>query len=129
MPFHIRLRVDPNAPCLLTDPTLAPQIITAARHYHVVKRWCLKLMVVMPDHIHMIACFPAEPGMSRTIANWKAYLSRRHGAKWQVNYFDHRLRNDDEYVEKAHYIRMNPVRVGLCDAPDDWKWVVDGREA
>jgi REP element-mobilizing transposase RayT len=124
-PFHIRLRVDRGISFLLTDPVLAMDIIAAAGRYHVDRRWYLKLMVVMPDHIHMIACFPVEPGMSRVVGNWKAYLARHHGIRWQANYFDHRLRNDDEYVEKAHYIRMNPVRAGLCQSPEEWKWVLD----
>jgi REP element-mobilizing transposase RayT len=123
--FHIRLRVDRDVPCPLTDPLIAPQVMASARRYHADARWHLTLMVVMPDHIHMIVSFPGEPGMSRTLANWKAYLARSHGIKWQGNYFDHRLRNDDECVEKAHYIRMNPVRACLCDSMDDWKWVVD----
>ena len=123
-PFHVRLRVDHDDPSLLTEPTLASFIMEAARRYHDDRRWYLKLMVVMPDHIHMIVCFPIESGMSRTIAAWKAYFARRHGIRWQGNYFDHRLRNDDEYVEKAHYIRMNPVRACLCASIEDWKWAV-----
>jgi len=125
-PFHVRIGVDRKAPCLLTEATLAPHIMDAARRYHADGRWWLKLMVVMPDHIHMIAGFPGEPGMSRTIGSWKAYLAKSHGVRWQGNYFDHRLRNDDEYVEKAHYIRMNPVRACLCKSMEDWKWIVDG---
>ncbi|MEI6168366.1 MAG: hypothetical protein WCS52_14380 [bacterium] len=122
--FHVRLRVDRDTPVMLSGLPLAPLIMEAARRYHTDKRWWLNLMVVMPDHIHMIACFPGEPGMSATLAGWKAFLARQHGVRWQRNYFDHRLRNDDEFVEKAHYIRMNPVRAHLCKAPEEWKWVV-----
>ena len=86
-------------------------------------------MIVMPDHLHMIASFPGEPGMSRTISAWKTILAKRHGVRWQSNYFDHRLRSDDEFVEKAHYIRMNPVRACLCIAMEDWQWVVCPSEA
>jgi len=124
-PFHVRLRVDRETPSLLTDVMLAPHIMEAARCYHADRRWWLKLMVLMPDHVHMIVSFPGEPGMSRTIASWKAYLAKSHGVRWQSNYFDHRLRHDDEYVEKAHYLRMNPVRARLCQSPEDWKWTLE----
>ena len=123
--FHVRVRIDRDSASSLTDPILASHIMDAACRYHKDGRWYLKLMVLMPDHIHMLACFPSEPGMSRTMADWKAYLARRHGVNWQGNYFDHRLRSDDEYVKKAHYIRMNPVRAGLCSSSDEWKWCVD----
>ncbi|MEI6168122.1 MAG: hypothetical protein WCS52_13115 [bacterium] len=122
--FHVRVRVDRDTPCSLTGPSLAPLVLEAARRYHDECRWGMSLLVVMPDHLHMIASFPDEPGMSRTISAWKTITAKRCGIKWQSNFFDHRLRNDDEFVEKAHYIRMNPVRAHLCKFPEDWPWVV-----
>jgi putative transposase len=122
--FHVRLRGERNTPCLLTDPAVVNFILEAARRYHEEGRWWLSLMIVMPDHIHMIASFPGEPGMSRTISAWKTILAKRYGIRWQSNYFDHRLRSDDEFVEKSHYIRMNPVRAHLCNFPEEWPWCV-----
>lgn len=83
-------------------------------------------MVLMPDHLHAVLAFPQMPGISRTIGSWKHFLSARHGVAWQDNYFDHRLRNDSEFVEKMSYIRMNPVREGLCLKPEDWPWWASG---
>jgi putative transposase len=39
---------------------------------------------------------------------------------WQRGFFDHRLRADESFEEKATYVRMNPVRKGLVGRPDDW---------
>ena len=58
--------------------------------------------------------------MSRVVGEWKRYQTRDMGIIWQDNYFDHRFRNDDEYIEKAHYIRMNPVRKELCVKSEEW---------
>jgi hypothetical protein len=33
------------------------------------------------------------------------------------------LRNDENVIEKSHYIRMNPVRAGLIDKPESWPYV------
>jgi putative transposase len=63
--------------------------------------------------------------MSRVVGDWKRYQERELGIAWQDGYFDHRLRNDDEFDEKCHYIRMNPVRRGLCGSPAEWPWVVE----
>lgn len=79
----------------------------------------------MPDHLHAILSFPPGKSMSRTIGDWKKYQAHVLGLDWQENYFDHRLRNESEFVEKANYIRMNPVRAGLCETPGQWPWMLD----
>jgi len=63
--------------------------------------------------------------MSRTIGDWKKFQSKQLNVVWQENYFDHRLRNDNEFIEKSYYIRMNPVRKELCKKPEDWKWIIE----
>ena len=64
--------------------------------------------------------------MSRVISEWKRYHTRQLNIQWQGNYFDHRIRNEAEYLEKAAYIRRNPVVKGLCDEPEDWCWSFEG---
>lgn len=56
------------------------------------------------------------------ISDWKGYHARRHGVAWQEGYFDHRLRREESYPEKAAYIRANPVVKGLCATEGDWPW-------
>jgi len=63
--------------------------------------------------------------MSRVVGDWKKYQQRELAITWQEGYFDHRLRNEAEFVEKCHYIRMNPVRAGLCATPTDWPWAAE----
>ena len=77
----------------------------------------------MPDHLHAILAFPPERGMATTMRNWKKFVARQHGVDWQRDFFDHRLRNDQELQEKTSYILMNPVRKGLCERAEDWVWV------
>ena len=77
----------------------------------------------MPDHLHAIMSFSPEVGMQKSIPDWKRYTCTHAGIQWQRDFFDHRLRKDESYHEKAHYIRMNPVRSGLVDVPDDWPYL------
>ena len=81
------------------------------------------LLLLMPDHLHAILSFSPTVGMRKSIAKWKRYTAREKGIHWQRDFFDHRLRKDESFVEKTHYIRMNPVRAGLVDAPEDWPYV------
>jgi putative transposase len=121
--FHVRLRLEKHARLGMTAPALAPQLLDSAAFYHVQGRWYVWLILLMPDHAHMIASFPPDKAMSRVIGDWKRYQTRMRGLVWQENYFDHRLRSDEEFLEKAHYIRMNPVRAGLCRTPEEWVWI------
>jgi REP element-mobilizing transposase RayT len=101
-------------------PARADVLLGAATAYHDMGRWHLHLFVLMPDHVHMLAVFPVEPGMRKTVASWKSFTARHGRFHWQTDFFEHRLRSDESMEEKAHYIRMNPVRAGLCVDWQDW---------
>ena len=85
--------------------------------------WFIHLLLLMPDHLHAFMSFPRDGNLRSSISQWKRYVARQAGVRWQRDFFDHRLRNDENYVEKAHYIRMNPVRKGLCGDWKDWPHV------
>ena len=83
----------------------------------------------MPDHWHALISFPRTEAMGGVIGDFKRFQEHSHGVAWQEGYFDHRIRNDDEFALKADYIRQNPVVKGLCGRAEEWPWVwpkVDG---
>jgi putative transposase len=85
--------------------------------------WQISLVLLMPDHLHALMSFPPTPGMKAAIASWKHYVSHERKIEWQRDFFEHRLRSNDSIIEKAHYIRMNPVRAGLIAAHESWPYV------
>ncbi len=123
--YHVRLRLAAGAQPPLTETKLGSVLLDSVANYHSRGRWRCWLFVVMPDHIHGLLAFPYEPGMSATVQQWKAYHTRCHGVSWQAGYFDHRVRSEREFAEKAHYLRRNPVAKGLCAQESDWRWVID----
>ncbi|MBI5381079.1 MAG: hypothetical protein HZA31_04195 [Opitutae bacterium] len=52
--------------------------------------------------------------------NWKRGTARMHGVVWQLNSFDHRIRNDQEAKATRAYIRRNPLVKHLCATEEDW---------
>ena len=111
----------------------AEAILDAAQFYHVHGRWFLRLCLVMPDHLHMLATFPRGASLKATCGAWKGFLRRTEGIRFQSDCFEHRIRNEAEFSEKWEYIRGNPVRKGLVGDADGWKWWVgfdprDGRK-
>jgi putative transposase len=122
--FHIRIRCALENPPLLTEHDLASRLLESARLYHTSNRWFCRLFLLMPDHIHALLAFPPDSVMANTLGAWKGFHTKKHGAAWQANFFDHRLRNDMELTEKAAYIRRNPVVKNLCLHEEDWPWVI-----
>jgi putative transposase len=114
----------------LTDELIrdgrAKAILDSVCHLHRNQSWFARLVLIMPDHIHGLIAFPREPGMRQRVSSWKGFLAKSEGITWQDRFFDHRLRSDESTDEKASYIRMNPVRAGLVQRPDDWPWIFDG---
>ncbi len=51
-----------------------------------------------------------------------ANLGSRSNVFWQKRYYDRKVRNEREFVEKLRYLHRNPVKAGLCQGPEDWKW-------
>ena len=126
--FHVRIRLEKDAPFQFTDEAVAGTLLSAARMYHEPKKWHVHLFLIMPDHVHAMLSFQADTAMSEVVRNWKRGTTRMHGVKWQENYFDHRLRTDEEAAKTWIYIRRNPVVKGLCEAEDDWRWWWSGTQ-
>lgn len=124
--FHIRVRVAKEQAVPLTDPKVGDGLLAAARDYHERGVWHCRLILLMPDHLHALLAFPAERAMTKAVGAWKRYANRAFGVKWQVNFFDHRIRSDDELTDKWAYILRNPVVKGLCAGEQAWRWSWQG---
>lgn len=109
----------------LLQTDVATGLLESARYYEEIGRWYLWLLLVMPDHIHFIATFDLERGVRPVVRAWKGYQKKTLGIEWQSDFFEHRLRNDREFDEKAFYVRMNPVRKSLVVTPEEWPHVID----
>lgn len=121
-PFHIRIRTSATQHPALSDQRLASALIGSTQAYHRSGRWHCTLSVLMPDHLHALLRFPRSPGMSETVRAWKRGCARLQGVRWLEEYFDHRLRNDDEAQTTFTYIRNNPVVKGLCETVEAWPY-------
>lgn len=84
---------------------------------------------LMPDHLHFLIS-PRQDGISAltltdrykgkaTNASWTV---RRRGKLWQTRHFDHIVRTEESLTAISDYILTNPVRKGLVERPEDWKW-------
>lgn len=77
---------------------------------------------IMPDHIHMIISISADangrtqfaPTISRAIKQFKGSITKQIGRPiWQKSFYDHGIRNQQDYDETWEYIENNPLKYQL----------------
>ena len=81
--------------------------------------------VIMPNHVHMIlhisatnllqgpmwASAPTQANVSSLIRSFKILVSKELGQSiWQRSYYDHIIRDEQDYLIKLQYIMENPAR-------------------
>lgn len=49
----------------------------------------------MPDCLHLLASFPGDVDMKVFVTEWKSYLSKRLKVRWQRDFLDRRIRNNE----------------------------------
>ena len=94
------------------------------------RRWYgfyINAYVVMPEHVHLLVSEPDRSTLAVAIQMLKQIVSRRSQgsggeAFWQRRYYDFNVWSREKFEEKVHYIHQNPVRRGLVERPEDWKW-------
>jgi putative transposase len=98
-------------------------------------------IVVLPDHLHCLWRLPE--GDDNFSVRWKHikagftknYLRRVNGIVtgvsehmkkkgasgiWQQRFWEHTIRDDNDFKLHCDYIHYNPVKHGYVDSPGDW---------
>lgn len=97
-------------------------------------------MVVLPDHLHCIWTLPPQDAdfatRWRLIKTWftkhspaalraqpdAARAAKQQQALWQHRYWEHLVRDEEDYARHADYIHYNPVKHGWAASPADWPY-------
>jgi len=84
----------------------------------------------MPDHVHILITPYAEWTLDRIMRRIKGVSSRqinlvlnRRGPLWQDESFDRILRSTEDVRKTGEYIAQNPVRKGLVEHEDEYRWL------
>ena len=99
--------------------------------------------VVMPEHFHLLISEGEKANPSVVIQALKLGVARRILAArkrkrneqqgvlwedgtanrmWQARFYDFNVWSGRKRVEKLRYIHRNPVRRGLVERPEQWRW-------
>jgi len=116
-----------------------------------VRRWYDMYIVgyvVMPEHVHLLLSEPKRASLAVALKMLKQISSRKlhtmdgeramggprfrpplakrgenvNQPVWQKRYYDFNVFSDHKRIEKLRYMHRNPVKRGLVEKPEDWKW-------
>ena len=98
----------------------------------------------MPEHFHLLMSEPERANPSVVIqalklgvalriisAQKRRERSQRQGSLcphpppshiWQARFYDYNVWSGSKRLEKVRYIHRNPVRRGLVETPEQWRW-------
>ncbi|MCK1735122.1 transposase [Bradyrhizobium sp. 138] len=109
---------------------------TSFRETHRRHPFTIEAVVVLPDHIHAVWTLPEsdadfatrwrliKSAFSRGLARVERISSSR-AAKgergiWQRRYWEHTIRDEEDFVRHVDYVHINPVKHGLVPRVRDW---------
>jgi len=98
--------------------------------------------VLLPDHLHCLWTLPIDDdAFPLRWANIKKHFTRLYLAAggrslpvtanrlrhrecgiWQPRYWEHRIRDEDDWFLHRDYIHLNPIKHGYVTHPQDWRW-------
>ena len=112
-------------------------------------RYRLGALMIMPDHWHALIKPQDKEVIESIVGSIKQrvfHASRREGAdskknaaveggatrrdggarkviRWQKRFMDHRVRNEEDYLQHIEYMRLNPYKHQLVnDEKEPWQW-------
>ncbi len=97
-------------------------------------------VVVLPDHLHAVWTLPEgdadfatrwrliKSAFSRSLPNGER-ISDSRAAKgergiWQRRYWEHTIRDQNDFARHVDYVHINPVKHGLVPQVRDWPYLV-----
>ena len=105
--------------CVLRHTDLSEIVLKSLLHFDG-DRYVLTDAVIMPNHVHLLAAFRDEESLERQCTSWKHFTAseinkRMHqsGEFWQVDQFDHLVRDLEDFEKYRDYIANNPKKAGL----------------
>ena len=97
--------------------------------------------VVMPEHVHLLVSEPQQETLATALKALKQSVARRvlnlprrpaEQAElfaavparhfWQARYYDFNVWSRNKKIEKLRYLHRNPVKRGLVERPEQWRW-------
>lgn len=123
---------------VLTDAPLRAALRRAIERVRLHRPFVIEAWVLLPDHLHCLwrmpqgdADFGARWSMIKRLTSQAVAVPgtvslsrslRRESGLWQRRFWEHRIRDEDDYQRHLDYLHFNPVRHGLVPRVAGWPW-------
>ena len=111
--------------CYLKNERIARMVQDALKHFHG-EHYELIGWAIMPNHVHVVVRPLGAYQLPEILHSWKSFTAKeankvlgRSGSFWQDEYYDHLIRDEEDFRHALQYVIDNPERAGLYD----WPWV------
>ncbi len=115
---------------ILTNPAVLERLRNAFRHVQQTRPFTIDAAVVLPDHLHCKWQLPPDDhDFSTRWRTIKHYVSaeidaplnaRKEKLVWQRRFWEHLIRNEEDWRRHMDYIHYNPVKHGYLTKVSDW---------
>jgi putative transposase len=123
---------------LLTHPEILAALREAFRKVKQARPFEIDAIVVLPDHFHALWTMPPDEvdfgtrwsmikrPISKTVGHFAettanaSMRARRESGLRQRRFWEHLIRDDEDYARHMDYIHFKPVKHGLVSRVADW---------
>lgn len=145
-PAYYLTSVAKNRLPVFRKPALKDLVCTAINEARLSAKFLLFAYVIMPDHLHTIVGSELKP--SKVVQYINGIIARRvidylktsghetslaklghedRGRNYRYSLWDHhpnvkQLNHEDVFMQKVNYLHQNPVRAGLVEQTQDYRW-------
>ena len=115
---------------ILTDSNVLQRLSAAFLHVQKTRPFIIEAIVILPDHIHSLWHLPEDNNdFSICWRMIKHYVSigvdapindRKEKLFWQRRFWEHLIRDEDDWRRHMDYIHYNPVKHGYVTKVSEW---------
>jgi putative transposase len=127
---------------ILCDEMMRDALRSAIESVRVSRPFTIDAWVLLPDHLHCIWTLPEGDAdfstrwmmIKRKVSiacaaqyerpEWLTASKQKHREStiWQRRFWEHQIRDDEDYAKHLDYLHYNPVKHGLVDHTKDWRY-------
>ena len=117
---------------IFTDENRVEALRQALRKVMATRPFEIDAMVILPEHRHCIWRMPE--GDADYSSRWREIKkaasreistttnARKERMVWQRRFWEHAIRDEEDWRRHVDYIHYNPVKHGLASRPGEWAW-------
>ena len=128
MPYHIVQRGNNREACFIEPENYQFYLelwkVLSKRYGVSTHAYCL-----MTNHVHFLATPAAETALSNTMkvvgSRYAQYVNRRYkhtGTMWEGRHRSSLVQSERYLLTCSRYIELNPVRAGMVERPEEYRW-------